>query len=103
MRRHELTHEVVVPGHLSRHHEEAKEPIGQEHLDPLVVRGQVALGVVALVCVLPAPLISTGSQLVGSQGTGARGEAKAKKRWNPMTKLTIYLNQFLTQKLFQIS
>lgn len=36
--------------------------------------GQVALGVVSFVCVLPAPLVATGGQLVGGQGAGARGE-----------------------------
>lgn len=71
-----LTHEVVVPGDLAGHHEEAQEAIRQQHLHPLVVRGQVPLGVVPLVCVLPAPLIPAGGQLVGSEGAGAGGETE---------------------------
>lgn len=64
-----LTHEIVVPGPLTRNHEEAKEAIRQQHLHPFIVRGQVTLGVVALICVLPAPFVSTRRQLVGSQST----------------------------------
>lgn len=71
-----LTHEVVVPGNLSRHHEEAQEAVRQKHLNPLIVGGQVALGVVALVCVLSAPLVPTGSQLVGRQSAGAGSETR---------------------------
>lgn len=44
-----LTHEVVIPAALRGHHEVAEEPVGQQHLHLLVVAGQVALGVVALV------------------------------------------------------
>lgn len=74
-----LTHEVVVPGALRWHHEEAKEAVRQQHLHPLVVGRQVALGVVALVRVLPAPLVAAGSQLVGRQRAGAGGEAAAQE------------------------
>merc|ERR1712127_224032 len=56
-------HEVIVPGSLSGHHEEPEEAIREQHLDLLVVRGQVALRVVALVSVGPAPL--------GAGGEGA--------------------------------
>lgn len=77
-----LTHEIVVPGRLSGHHEEAPEAIRQQHLDTLVTGGQVAFGVVAFVCVLPPPLVAAGSQLVGSKGTGARGEAGKKLAWS---------------------
>lgn len=65
---HILTHEVEVPGPLRWDHEEAQEPIREQHLDPFVVGRHISLGVVALVCVLPAPVITTGSQLVGRQG-----------------------------------
>lgn len=71
-----LTHEVVVPGDLARHHEEAKETVRQKHLDSFVVRGQVTFGIISLICVLSTPLISTGSQLVGRQGAGTRGETR---------------------------
>ena len=37
-------------------HEEAEEPVGEQHLHLLVVRGQVALRVVRLVRVGAAPL-----------------------------------------------
>ena len=49
--------------------------MGEQHLDLLVVAGQVALGIVALVGVGSAPLAPAGGQLVGSQGAGAGGEA----------------------------
>ena len=42
--------------HLGGDHEEAEEPVGEQHLDLLVVGGQVALRVVALVGVGAAPL-----------------------------------------------
>ena len=42
-------------------------PVREEHLDLLVVAGQVALGVVALVGVLLAPLESARRQLVRRQ------------------------------------
>ena len=61
--------------YLSGNHEEAQEPVREEHLDLLVVAGQVALGVVALVGVGSAPLEPAGGQLVGRQGAGAGGEA----------------------------
>ena len=70
-----LTHEVVVPGDLARNHEEAQEAVREQHLDPLIVGRQVALGVVALVRVLSAPLVSAGRQLVGGQRARARSEA----------------------------
>ena len=70
--------------HLSGNHEEPQEPVGEEHLHLLVVAGQVALGVVALVRVSPAPLEPTGCQLVGSQRAGARGETENKKTMNNM-------------------
>lgn len=75
----QLTHEVVVPGALCWDHEEAEEAVGQEHLHPLVVGGEVTLGVVALVRVLPAPLVPTGGQFVGCQRAGARGETGKEK------------------------
>ena len=56
-------------------HEEPKEPVRQDHLDPLVVRGHVALGIVAPVRVLPPPLEPARGQLVGREGHGPRGEA----------------------------
>lgn len=74
-----LTHEVVVPGDLARHHEEAKKTVRQKHLNPFIVRGQVTFGVITLICVLSTPLISTGSQLVGRQCAGTRGEARQAK------------------------
>ena len=58
-------HEVVVPGALSRNHEEAEEAIGEEHLDLLVVGGQISFGVITLVSVLLAPFEATRSDLVG--------------------------------------
>ncbi len=67
-------HEVVVPGALRRHHEEAEEAIAEEHLNALVVRGQVALRVVALVRVLFAPLEAAGRELVGGERHGAGRE-----------------------------
>lgn len=71
-----LTHEVVVPGNLARHHEEAKETVRQEHLYSFVVRRQVTFGVITLICVLPTPLIPTRSQLVCRQRAGTRGETR---------------------------
>merc|ERR1719510_899753 len=58
------SHEVVVPRALSGNHEEAKEPIRQEHLDFLIVGGKVTLGVVALVRVGSTPLKTRWGQLV---------------------------------------
>jgi len=69
-----LTHEVVVPRALRRRHEEAKEAVRQQHLDLLVVRRQVALGIVAGVLVLTTPFIAAWSQLVRSQRARARSE-----------------------------
>ena len=73
---HQLTHEVVVPGTLSRDHEEPEEAIRQEHLHLLVVGGQVAGRVVTSVLVAPPPFVPRQGQLVGSQGAGARGETE---------------------------
>lgn len=69
-----LTHEVVIPATLRGHHEVAEEPVGQQHLHLLVVAGQVALGVVALIRVARAPLEARGRQLVGRQRARARCE-----------------------------
>ena len=55
-------------------HEEPEESVREEHLDLLVVAGQVALGVVALVRVGAAPLKPAWGQLVGGQGARAGGE-----------------------------
>lgn len=71
-----LTHEVVVPGHLPGHHEEAQEAVREQHLHSLIVGRQVAFGVVAFVRVLSAPLVATGRQLVGCERARARGEAE---------------------------
>lgn len=71
-----LTHEVVVPGSLRWNHEEAEEAIREQHLHPLVVGWQVALGVVPFVRVLPAPLVAARGQFVGCQGAGARGKTE---------------------------
>lgn len=65
--KHLLTHEVVVPGHLARNHEEAQEAIREQHLHSLIMRWQVAFRVVPFVCVLSTPLIPTGCQLVGCE------------------------------------
>lgn len=71
-----LTHKVIVPGNLTGHHEEAQEPIRQQHLHSLIVGRQVAFGVVALVRVLSAPLVAAGRQLVRCERARARGEAE---------------------------
>ena len=73
------SHEVVVPGPLRRDHEKAEEPVGQEHLDFLVVAREVALRVVAFVGVVLAPLEAAGGKFVGSQRTRSRGEGAEKK------------------------
>ena len=75
-----LTHEVVIPGSLCRDHEEAKEPIREEHLDLLVVRGQVPVGIVARVLVVSAPLVTGRGQLVRRQRARARSEAEERER-----------------------
>ena len=67
-------HEIVVPRALARHHEEAEELVRQQHLDSLVVRREVALGVVATISVLLAPLETAGRQLVGHQRARAGRE-----------------------------
>ena len=68
-------HEVVVPAAVLRDHEEAEESVGEQHLDALVVRRQVAFRVVSLVGVLSAPLVAGGGQLVGRQRTRTGCEA----------------------------
>lgn len=75
----QLTHEVVVPGALCWDHEEAEEAVGQEHLHPLIVGGEVTLGIVPFVRVLPAPLVPARGQFVGCQRAGARGETEKEK------------------------
>merc|ERR1719383_1138448 len=67
-------HKVVVPRALGGNHEEAEESIGEQHLDFLVMRWQVAFGVVALVRVLTTPLISGRRQLVSRQRARSGGE-----------------------------
>ena len=67
-------HEVIVPRALSGHHEKAQEAIGEQHLHFLVVRRQIALGVVALVRVLLAPLEARRRELVGRERDGAGRE-----------------------------
>ena len=57
----------IKNAHLGGDHEEAKEAIGEEHLNLLIVGGKVALGVVALVRVGPAPLESRRCQLICCQ------------------------------------
>lgn len=69
------THEVVVPGPLGGHHEESQEAVREQHLDALVVRGQVPFGVVAAVRVLAAPLVAAWGELVGRQRARAWREA----------------------------
>jgi len=68
------THEVVIPDSVRGNHEEAEEAIGQQHLDLLVVRWQVSLGVVPLVAVVLPPLEPTRSQPVRRQRHGSRRE-----------------------------
>lgn len=74
-----LTHEVIVPGTLPRHHEEAQEPVRQQHLHSLIMGWQVAFRVVALVCVLPTPLVAAGGQFVRGEGAGSWREADEHK------------------------
>mmetsp|Transcript_30628 Transcript_30628/g.47993 ORF Transcript_30628/g.47993 Transcript_30628/m.47993 type:complete len:339 (-) Transcript_30628:199-1215(-) len=68
------SHKVVIPGALVRNHVESKESVGQKHLHFLVVGGGIALRVRALVLVLAAPLVSSGSELVSRQGARTGGE-----------------------------
>ena len=82
-----LTHEVVVPRPLSRDHEEAEESVRQQHLHLLVEAGQVALGVVTLVCVLSSPLEPARRQFVGGQRARTRSETTNNKP-SYYTKLT---------------
>ena len=62
-----LTHEIVIPGTLGRDHEESQETVRQEHLHLLVVGGQVPVGIVARVLVVPSPLVARGCQFVRRQ------------------------------------
>lgn len=75
-----LTHEVIVPGTLPRHHKETQEAIRQQHLHSLIVGGQVAFRVVALVRVLPTPLVATGRQFVRGECAGSWREADENKK-----------------------
>ena len=68
-------HKVVIPRALSGNHEESEELVGEEHLHPLVMGRQVALGIVAAVGVLFAPFESARSEFVGHQRAGSGGEA----------------------------
>mmetsp|Transcript_889 Transcript_889/g.2134 ORF Transcript_889/g.2134 Transcript_889/m.2134 type:complete len:262 (-) Transcript_889:6456-7241(-) len=70
-----LSHEVVVPYAVVRHHEKAKENVTQEHLHLLSVRGQEAGWVCSRVLVRLAPLEALWGNAVGCQGATARGEA----------------------------
>ena len=58
---------MTINSHLGGDHEEAKEAVGEEHLDLLIVGGEVTLGVVALVRVGAAPLKTRRRQLVCRQ------------------------------------
>lgn len=78
----QLTHEVVIPGPLRWDHEEAEEAIRQQHLHPLVMGWQVALGVVPFVRVLPAPLVAAWGQFVGCQRARAWCKTEGKERWS---------------------
>lgn len=49
-------------------------PVAEEHLDLLIVGGEVTLGVGAGILVLSAPLVPRRRQLVGRQRAGARSE-----------------------------
>ena len=72
-------HEVVVPRTLRWNHEESEETIGEKHLNFLVVAGKVALGVVAFVGVVLAPLEPARCQFVGGQRAGAGSEGTGRK------------------------
>lgn len=61
------THKVVVPGDLTRNHEESEETIREQHLHSLIVGRQITFRIVALVCVLSTPLVATWRQLVGCE------------------------------------
>ena len=74
-----LTHEVIVPGALGRDHEESQEPVGEQHLDLLIVRGEVAVRIVPCILVVATPFIAQRSQLVGSERAGTWGEAKRER------------------------
>ena len=69
-----LTHKVIVPRPLSGDHEEAEESVRKQHLNFLVEAGQVALGIVTLVCVLASPLEPAGRQFVGGERAGSRSK-----------------------------
>ena len=74
-----LTHEVIVPGALGRDHEEPQEPVGEQHLDLFIVRGEVAVRVVPRVLIVATPFIAQRSQLVGRERAGTWGEAKRER------------------------
>lgn len=78
--RNSLTHKVIIPRALSWDHKETQKSIREQHLDLLIVRWQVTMWVVASVFVVATPLIAKRSQLVGSKGAGARGEAGRETR-----------------------
>lgn len=61
------THKVVVPGDLTRNHEESEETIREQHLHSLIVGRQITFRIVALVCVLSTPLVATWRQFVGCE------------------------------------
>jgi len=61
-----LTHEIEVPRPLSRHHEEAKESIRQQHLHFLVMRGEVATWVVPCIFIVASPFEARWCQFVSS-------------------------------------
>lgn len=65
--RETLTHKVEVPRALGWDHEETKETVREQHLHLLIVGGEVAMGIVASVLVIAAPLKPERSQLVGCQ------------------------------------
>ena len=69
------TLKVIVPRALRRHHEEAEEAVGQQHLHFLIMRRQISLGIVALIGVLSAPLKPAGRELVRREGARAGREA----------------------------
>ena len=57
------------------YHVEAKEAVAEEHLDLVIVGGEITVGVAASVLVYPAPLVARRSQLVCSQRARSRREA----------------------------
>ena len=84
-----LTHKVVVPGALGGDHEEPKEPVRQKHLDLLIVRGQVAVGVVPRVLIISAPLKPQWGQFVGRQGAGPRSKTSEGKEGESVSHIKV--------------